>query len=106
MNYFDLVDKVNEAAKKLSNGSVKRIESISINFPIIDDAGTPGEISFVAFGEYEGDFTRTSIPLLATPEMKSMANSLKEKAEGAAQKQISVLKDKLRDLLLKAATEV
>ena len=97
---------INEAFRNLQRGAVNKIESITIHFPIIDDDGTPVEPSFQANGNFDGTYEYTTLKLDASLEMKAMAKSLKEKAESQIVGQKALLKDKLREILLKAASEV
>ena len=106
LNENSFMYKVNEAFRSLQRGNVKKLSSITISFPVNDNAEALNEPIFTANGDYDNDFTYTSVKLNTTPEMKSMANSLREKANAQLEGQVSIWKDKLREVLLRAATEV
>ena len=97
--------EVNEAFRNLQRGDVQKVASITINFPLKED-GTLDDPTFAASGGYDDGFNFTTIKLDTNSEMKAVAKSLKDKAEAQLSTQRAILKDKIRDVLLKAATEV
>lgn len=95
---------LNEAFRNIHR-RVEKVSSITINFHTNED-GTIDEPTFTASGGYDNTFDYTSVKLEFGVEIKALVNGLKEKAESQLSLQRSLLKDKLRDVLLKAATEV
>ncbi len=100
-----LMRDLNEAFRNLQRGNVRSVVSITINFPLNED-GTLSDPTFAASGGYDDGFEFTTVKLDVSPEMKIVAKSLKEKAEAQLGSQKSILKDKVREVLIKAATEV
>jgi hypothetical protein len=105
LNEDSFMKEMNEAFHSIRRGSVQKVTSITITFPLNDD--TTGEPIFSASGGYDDGFNFTpSIKLDVSSEMKAVAKSLREKAEAQLDNQKSLLKDRMRDILLKAVAEV